>query len=150
MNEIRDRHGNLIGSCDDLNGMDFDSANLQGTDLSGRIMEGANFSDANMINSNLEGCDLYWAIFFRTKLVNANLKQACLCGADLKFANLLGADLRNANFGSDNVGGSTQLQGTNLQDCLVDGAIFNQATYDAETKFPKDFDPIAHGMLFAK
>lgn len=150
MNEIKDRHGRLIGPNEDLNGMDFDSANLQGADLSGKIMEGADFSDANLTNSNLEGCDLYWAICFRTNLTNANLKRAYFCGADLKFANFAGADLRGANFGCDNLGGSTQLQGANLQDCLIDEAIFKLATYDSETKFPKNFDPIAQEMVFVE
>ena len=63
---------------------------------------------------------------------------------------MVGADLRSANFGLDNMNGSTQMQGANLQDCLVDGAIFKSALYDSKTKFPSGFDPIAHGMLFVE
>ena len=146
MTEIKDRHGYVVRPNDDLNGFDFDSSCLDGTNLSGRQMEGANFSDASMINSNLEGSDLYWAVFFRANLANANLKQARLCGANLKDANLTGADLREADFGRDNLDGFTDLQGANLTGCLVDGTNFSGSIYSRETIFPEGFDPISNGM----
>jgi len=58
--------------------------------------------------------------------------------------------LRNANFGRDNLGGSTQLQGANLTGADVLGANFDGAEYDERTQFPRSFDAQKHGMLLRK
>jgi uncharacterized protein YjbI with pentapeptide repeats len=146
MQTIRDRNGNDISLDGDLNGVDFDSTNLSGIDLSDKVMEGAMFADADLSRANLESSDLYWAVFFRAKLYDVNLRCARLCGADFALSDLSRADLRGANLGLDNLGGATQLQGANLSTSLVDGTDFTGAKYDSETRFPADFDPLARGM----
>ena len=146
MYKLHDRNGNLISLTDDLNGVDFDSVDLSHADFNGKILEGAIFSDANLSYANLQGCDLYWANFYRASLIGADLRNTCLCGANLTLADLSGADLRHANLGIDNLGGSTQLQGADLTNCVVDGASFKGAEYDSSTKFPLGFNASLLGM----
>jgi hypothetical protein len=62
--------------------------------------------------------------------------------------NFHGANLRSANFGRDNLGGCTQLQGANLQETETRGASFDGAEYDNRTKFPKTLNPQTAGMVF--
>ena len=68
--------------------------------------------------------------------VNAgeSLKGMDLRGADLLGANMYGADLRAAD-----------LRGTNLYMTNLYKADLRKAEYDADTKWPEDFDPIARG-----
>ena len=68
--------------------------------------------------------------------VNAgeSLKGMNLREADLLGANMYGADLRAAD-----------LRGTNLYMANLYKADLNKALYDADTKWPEGFDPIARG-----
>ncbi len=148
MIEIRNKNGAVIYIHPDSNAVDFDGSDLHGLNLTNAYLEGAVFSDANLSGANLENSDLYWAILFRANLNGANLKGAVLRGCDMKFAKLIKADLRGADLSQDNVGGSTQLQGADLSDCLIDGTKFGLAAFDAKTILPKGLDPQAHGMIY--
>lgn len=148
MIQIKNKKGDTIFEYAHGIGKDFDSADLRGVNMAGGLLEGAMFSDANLEEANLEGCDFYWAIFYRANLQKSTLKDAIVRGVDLKLANLRGADLRNADFSQDNLGGSTQLQGADLTEALVEGAKFQGTEYDSSTKFPLGFNPENNGMRF--
>lgn len=144
--EVKNSKGEVVFTYAKGEDKDFDAADLRGVDLSGGMLEGANFSDANLENCSLQDAHCYWATFFRARLRGANLRGGVFRGADLKLADLTGADLRGANFAQDNVNGSTQLQGAILTDALTENATFTSAEYDADTRFPKGFDPGRHAM----
>ena len=80
-------------------------------------------------------------------LTDCNFEDADLRGANLMGALLVGANLRRANLGIDNLGGSARLQGANLTDAVVNQCNFLGAEYDANTLFPKGFNPKSAGML---
>lgn len=63
--------------------------------------------------------------YFQNLVFRGSGDEADFKGIDLRQANLCGADLRK----------------TDLSQVKLD-----EATYNEQTKFPKGFDPIAHGM----
>ena len=87
---------------------------------------GANLSGANMVSVNLSG---------------ANLFGAYLSGADLRKADLSEADLRKTFLGK------TDLRGANLRTANLDSVLLDGAWYDADTIWPKGFDPEEYGTL---
>ena len=117
-----------------LSGADLGSANLQGANLHGAQLIGARLvgSDlrrsllvrADLCRARLEAADLTGARMSRASLARACFSGACLAGADLRRANLCGTDLRGAD---------------------LRGADLRASFYDAETRWPTGFDPIARG-----
>jgi uncharacterized protein YjbI with pentapeptide repeats len=112
-------------------------ADLRGADLGGArcYLEetyegcggGPEFDGANLRGANLGGADLPLANFSDVDLRGANLPGADLTAADFAYADLRGANLRGAELG-DRYTGSAQFSG---------------AKYDATTRWPADFDPVA-------
>lgn len=147
--EIRNAQNEIIFECKE----DFRKVNFDDLDLSGAVLERANLEDVvwcgtKLKHANLKGADFYWAILFTSDLSYADLEEAQFRGADLKEVNFQGANLRKVNFGRDNLGGSTQLQGANLDQADTTDANFVGAEYDDRTLFPSFFDPNKHGMVF--
>ena len=81
---------------------------------------------AMFYSADLSGADLRRAALSGTDLHGADLSGAALCWADLRWADLAGADLRWAD---------------------LRWADLNGVTYDADTKWPDGFDPIAAGAI---
>lgn len=84
---------------------------------------------------HLAGSDLSYADFSGANLAEANLRGCDLSFADFSGANLAGADLRGC-----------MLFGSNFQEAILNGALWDQADFDAYTHFPKEFDPREHKM----
>ncbi len=110
-------------------------------------MEGALLYDAQLAGANFKNAVLYWAGFFMANIDGANFENANLQGVDLKEASCVGTNFRYANLGRDNLGGSSQLQGANLTDAILNRAILEGAEYDEATRFPRGFHPKSHGMI---
>jgi hypothetical protein len=138
----------------DLNGAEFQNANLYYAYLSQLGMTGANFDGAGLNGANLSGSVLVGAQMENARmncmksctnlagayLIRANLSNANLTGADLKKADLDGADLSSAN-----------LDGADLQ-----GAFYNvrpeevkneqgKPVINMPTRWPGGFDPKTAG-----
>ncbi len=116
------RDADLRGA--NLRGAQLDTADLRGANLDNADLHGANLFEANLSHADLRGANLTGAL-----LLFANLRGANLSGLDLKGADLLCADLRNANLSESNLSG-------------VD---VSGAHYNADTKWPEGFDPVAAG-----
>ncbi len=104
-----------------LEGMDFNFANLENADLSNSFLNGANMNFAGMrnatfSNSNLNGINMNFADLRYAKLDNTGMKGANLNFADLKYANLQNAVLDDANLNFAN------LDGANLEGASFEGA----------------------------
>lgn len=121
----------------DFTGETLAGENLQGVDFRGCLMGCVILDDADLTGANMEGCDLYWGVLFDANFTNVNLAHAKLNGAHAEGANFTNSNLCGADFGRDGLGYSTRLNGAN----------FNNATYDDSTVFPENFDPISHGMI---
>ncbi len=93
------------------------------------IASGADLNGANLNGANLSGA----------KLNGANLHDADLSAADLSGANLRGANLSDAN-----------LSGANLSGAKLRWANLHGATYNADTKWPEGFDPVAAGAVWVE
>ncbi|OQX65059.1 MAG: hypothetical protein B6I38_05410 [Anaerolineaceae bacterium 4572_5.1] len=135
---------------------------LKGTRLNQANLEragliGAELQDARLLRTNLYGAYLMGANLTGAWLVFANLEEANLTGASLKTANLHGANLTSANLQEANLTGAN-LKGANLskanlhQACVsrvdlsganLTGALLYKTTFNSDTKWPNDFDPIA-------
>lgn len=113
----------------------------------GVAWEGVHLYGAQLEDANFKGANLYWAGFFQANLDGANFEDANLQGVDLKEASCVGVNFRRANLGRDNLGGSSQLQGADLSDSILNRARLEGAEYDAHTKFPKGFHPASYGMI---
>lgn len=143
-------------------GADFSSCYLQGADLSSCRLDQCNFSNSNLTRANLARCSCRGSDFIQARLQNimmseydtdftasnftkANLTSSYLSG---KFSN---ANFRECNFrqvtfknfysqGSD-------FSDANLQDIQVSSNVdLRYSYYNHQTKFSKNFDPIAMGM----
>jgi len=100
---------------------DFHKKNLNKMSL-----ERANFKEAYLEYTKFQESHLENAIFVKANLYGSNFKGAFLKGADFRYADLRSANLLNTD---------------------LEGAKFRYAQYNSKTKFPKDFDPIARGLI---
>jgi uncharacterized protein YjbI with pentapeptide repeats len=138
--KIVDIDGNILQSVyvqNPANG--FRGANLEGLNGTYAQLQGIDFSNAKLYWATLRDADLSFAIFAGADLRGAILERAICKSAIFKGANL----------GRDNLGGSTSLLGADLEssdltDCNLDGAI-----YDDQTKLPPNFDAASRGMISA-
>lgn len=86
----------------DIEGLDFEGAELKGLSLSGVEMEdvdlsGADLEEADLAGADLEGADLRDADLKGTNLAGADLEGALLDGAQMSHADLRGANLAGAS-----------------------------------------------------
>jgi uncharacterized protein YjbI with pentapeptide repeats len=125
-----------------------DDAVLLDHDFSGANLEGVICMDARFDGSSFRKADLYWAIATGASFAGWDFSFADLRGANLKDTHFGGARLIQTNFGRDNLGGATQLQGADLSTAEIRSSVFDGAEYDSRTKFPKGFYPDKHGLRF--
>ncbi|MEG4418327.1 pentapeptide repeat-containing protein [Microcoleus sp. LAD1_D5] len=120
-------------------------ANLSSVNLGKTQLLNANLSEVNLSNSNLSEANLSGVnlskvhLLLGTNFSRANLSKANLTGLNLKESKLMKADLSNANL-SD-----TNLLMANLEGANLEGAKLQQALYNAQTVFPRGFDPVKAG-----
>ncbi|MEG4245301.1 pentapeptide repeat-containing protein [Microcoleus sp. MON2_D6] len=120
-------------------------ANLSSVNLGKTQLLNANLSEVNLSNSNLSEANLSGVnlskvhLLLGTNFSRANLSKANLTGLNLRESKLMKADLSNANL-SD-----TNLLMANLEGANLEGAKLQQALYNAQTVFPRGFDPVKAG-----
>jgi uncharacterized protein YjbI with pentapeptide repeats len=150
VNTIRNKSGEVLyeldGGIKALSGQDF--LTLESAVLSGEDMEGFFSDDGNFGDADFHGTDLYWATFFGGDFTSADLSNADLRGANLHDCIFSGSNLTNTDFGRDNQGGSTTIRNCDFSTAVLTGTNFQGAEWDSRTKFPAEFDPEAHGMVF--
>jgi hypothetical protein len=107
----------------------------------------ASFYDADLEDVYFNGSNLQGAVFQDADLDNANFGTDGIgyCrvhseGADFTDASLEDADLTNAYLDG------AIFDGADLSGAKLSGATFKGATADGDTKWPKGFDPEAHGI----
>jgi len=157
-----------------LSQLNLSRANLSGAELSEANLYGANLSEANLCHANLHTANLSSANLGQAKFINANLSEVNLQGSNLSEANLSGVNLSSvhvsstnfsrANLSKANLTGlnlrtsqlmkanlsnanlsNTNLLKANLEGANLEGAKLQQALYNAETIFPRGFDPVKAG-----
>ncbi len=104
-----------------LEGKDFNFANLENADLNNSFLNGANMNfagmkDANFSNSSLNGINMNFADLRYAKLDNTAMKGANLNFAIMENADLINADLDGANLNFAN------LDGANMTGARLNGA----------------------------
>ena len=120
-------------------------ANLSSVNLGKTQLLNANLSEVNLLyaslsEANLSGVNLSKVhLLLGTNFSRTNLSKANLTGLNLKKSKLMNADLSNANL-SD-----TNLLMANLEGANLEGAKLQQALYNAQTVFPRGFDPVKAG-----
>jgi uncharacterized protein YjbI with pentapeptide repeats len=137
-------------------GLDKEALNLTDVDL-----RRAELGNANLQRAKLHRCGLQRIILHRADLQEVELPRALLQGADLTNANLQNAVLRRADLRDADLGGAN-LGDADLEHCDFRGAIlggvdlrgarfadarFQAARDTSSTKWPKQFDPSAHGVI---
>ncbi|MEG4856329.1 pentapeptide repeat-containing protein [Microcoleus sp. K1-B6] len=136
--------------CSNLSEANLCHANLHQANLSSANLGKANFINANLSEVNLQGSNLSEAnlsgvnlssvyLLSQTNFSRANLTKANLTGLNLRESKLMKADLSNANL-SD-----TNLLMANLEGANLEGSKLQQALYNAQTVFPRGFDPVKAG-----
>jgi hypothetical protein len=105
-------------------------ADLVRADLRGTSLVGANLAGAELMGANLAGAHLEWAYLVGANLEAANLSGASLMGAELMWARLARVDLAEAD-----------LTEADLSWAHLAWARLRNATYDAHTRWPENFDP---------
>lgn len=149
----------------DLTGADFTNCNLQGADLSCIRLDQCNFTNSNLKRINLSRSSCRGSDFIRANLQNFIISDSSL--ADFTASNFTEANFRlsylagqfsHANFRGCNLYKSTlksfYAQGSDFLDAdLRDIQLPAPTTvdlrysyYNHQTKFSKNFDPIAMGM----
>jgi len=119
-------------------------ANLSSTNLGKAKFINANLSEVNLQGSNLSeanlsGVNLSSVHVWSTNFSRANLSKANLTGLNLRNSQLMKADLSNANLSN------TNLLMANLEGANLEGSKLQQALYNAQTVFPRGFDPVKAG-----
>jgi uncharacterized protein YjbI with pentapeptide repeats len=124
--------------------------------LSGAYLANADFERADLAGANLRLTDLSQAFLEGIQLGNAdlqgaNLENANLTGANLSGANLQGANLRGAVLSHSNLWGANlqdaQLEGAQLEMTRMGGSNFADASYDQNTSWPEQVDPVVCGAV---
>lgn len=113
------------GPSSNLNGCDFDSANLTGANLSSSSMVGTNFQGATLVGADLSA----------SKMNGANFKQANLCGARMVSSVLKDADARGANLTR------VDARSSNCKGLLTDNRTVVCQTVDCDGKLRNDSCP---------
>jgi hypothetical protein len=106
---------------------DFTNADLTEADFSFALISNADFSHANLAFARLNDTDLSDSVLSHADLSNAKILDTDVDSTDFSYSNLAGADLTAAQ---------------NLIKANLKGA-----TYTANTKFPKCFEPERVGMI---
>jgi len=129
-------------------------------------LNGANFEGMKFIDASFEQCDLARANmkgavfgsgtkFFRCTMNGADLEGVNFAGAHIESVNFRGADLREAKNFDDVQRVNFQradLRGTDLSKLkhpMVE-VEWDDAIYNAKTKFPAGFDPVKAGAKAAQ
>ena len=123
-----------------LNGVNLNGVNLKGSDLYRVNLYRADLTGANLTGANLEGAELYRADLTNADLTGTDLTRASLIDTNLSGANLQGANLTRANLTRVN------LANANLTSANLKGAILIDASYNKNTKFPDNFNPLGKYM----
>ena len=118
-----------------LDGLDMANQNLTGIHLTYRSLRGANFESATL-SGTLQGSDLRGASFVDAEITGMSFFDADLRGADFRGARVSDSHFRRAH-----------LEGADLSGAIFGNGVAIQATYDETTKWPVDFDPVAHGAV---
>ena len=86
------------------------------------------------------------------RLSNQSLRGVNLSAADMSGRDLIGADFTGANLSGAVLRGAqldgANLRGTNLNNADLSNASLMGAEYDANTRWPKGFDPDDAGAVF--
>ncbi|WP_445172331.1 pentapeptide repeat-containing protein [Microcoleus sp.] len=157
-----------------LSPVNFSRANLSGAELSETNLYSSNLSEANLCHANLHTANLSSANLGKAKFINANLSEVNLQGSNLSEANLSGVNLSSVHVSSTNFSrtnlskanltglnlrdsqlmkadlsnanlSNTNLVMTNLEGANLEGSKLQQALYNAQTVFPRGFDPVKAG-----
>ncbi|MBD2207198.1 pentapeptide repeat-containing protein [Calothrix sp. FACHB-1219] len=147
-----------------LTGADFSSCYLQGADLSSCRLDQCNFSNSDLTRANLARCSCRGSDFIQAKLQNIMMSEydTDLTASNFTKANLtssyLSGKFSNANFRGCNFYKVTfksfYAQGSDFSDADLREIQLPAPTtvdlrysyYNHQTKFSKNFDPIAMGM----
>lgn len=135
---------------------EFFQCRINGADFEGMVISNAKFEQCDLSNANMKGVKFAQDVKLRRATLNeANLVGADFAGATIDSVNFRGADLRKAkNFKA--------VRKSNFQRADLRGADFSSvpmpmvemewddAIYDATTKFPKGFDPDQAGLKKSK
>jgi uncharacterized protein YjbI with pentapeptide repeats len=92
------------------------------------------FQGAKATRACFQNVEFHFCCFIDADLTNTNMQNTVFRHSQLGNANLCGADLRGAD-----------LEGVDLQSIQLE-----TARYDAETKWPKAFNPTAAGAVFVE
>jgi uncharacterized protein YjbI with pentapeptide repeats/uncharacterized protein YjdB len=133
-----------------LYGANFDGAILSQTDFRDAYYDvhtkwpiGFDYAVKGMFGpgTNLSGAMLEWR-----ELVNLQLRAANFSSAKMKGANLRGSDLTYADFRNADLS-SGSLETVDLTGAQLAGTILTGTFYNALTKWPAGFDPVAAGAV---
>ena len=126
---------------------------------SARTLEKVNLTNCHLRRANLSHKRMRGAIFAFADLDGSDLSAADLSGANFENANLTMCDFFEANLSNCKFNGARMtkvnllnslLYGADLSKAIIDRVRWMGARYDRHTRFPPDFSPEKHGLLFAK
>lgn len=119
-----------------LNSVKAERANFCGVSLKQAMAVNACFNAASFVRADLSGGQFSEASFNRADFTSAILDGCCMVRADLKEANFTDANLFNTDLSSADLRGAIFTSSSNLDNALLEGAKYNEATV-----FPASFTP---------
>lgn len=123
-----------------LKGVNLDSSNLIEAELKQANLSNSSLRLTNLTGANLEKAVLKEVDFECACLNQVNLTDAHLEGSNFRKANLREADLRDGYLVN------VCFEGADLRKSKLQGANLQGASYDSETVFDPEFDPLKMGM----
>jgi|FLOH01.1.fsa_nt_gi hypothetical protein len=134
----------------------YHQSRLNGTNFQGMKFTNASFEQCDLADANMKGVVFGPGTrFYRCTLNGADLAGANFAGAHISSVNFRGADLRGAKNLVDVKRANFQradLRGADLSKMKqpMVGLEWDDAIYDAKTKFPAGFDPVKAGAKAAQ
>lgn len=134
----------------------YHQSRLNGTNFQGMKFRNASFEQCDLAETNMKGAVFGPGTkFYRCTLNGADLAGVDFAGAHIDSVNFRGADLRGAKNLVDVKKSNFQradLRGADLSKMKqpMVGVVWDDAIYDAKTKFPAGFDPLKAGAVAAK
>jgi uncharacterized protein YjbI with pentapeptide repeats len=139
--------------------LDFDYENLSSATFGGRNLVAEDLSYSVLTDADFGGATLRQAKINYSSACGAKFKSADLRGAQLKHsvfshAHFTGADCRGANFFcsilSEADFSGADIRGAIFIDARLGGRFDAKTIYDAKTRFPDGFDPVARGLTLSQ
>ncbi|MDD3013431.1 MAG: pentapeptide repeat-containing protein [Candidatus Gastranaerophilales bacterium] len=131
-----------------LNSAKLKNAKLSYAKLDKAHLHAADLTEADLTGTSIKSAQMNGTKFNKAVLNDVDLSYSWLIGAELNGAELKNVDLNHASLKWADFRNSWLLGANFEKSSAIEAAKFDGAYYNDKTKFPEEFDPDEHRMIF--